>query len=264
MLCDLLTQYPLFVDESDGCFDVQGYVESQVSVRPDCASFVRMFIQTDMFDSYLRLSLRGGVEEEKEEKVKGKDEEKEKEMDESKRRRRVRKRVAPTPFEDKFNLSIARQLNILVAETGMSINVQKVGYLVVTHMELVDDTSTQTGKTSVDRPLKLKEQKRWIVLDRQRLTYYRARSTRRVKNTINLNPSTTRMSVSPPLPDDCSGLVVFTKPFTLKIESEESKEILYLRADDEISFREWHNAIQTRLMPADLRSKMRSYAPSRR
>ena len=275
MLSELMTQFPLFVEgDEKKCFDVQGYVESLMSVRPDCSSFVRMFIQTDMFDAYLRRNVIGGSEKSGgggEQKSGGGGgsggggsrggEEKKKEEEKKDSEENKNKNKRGTPFEDHFNLSIARQLNILVAETGMSINVQKVGYLHVAHMELVHDTSSLKEQ---DRPLKLKEQKRWIVLDRQRLTYYKARSTKRVKNTMNLNPLTTRISVSPPLPDDSSGLVVFTKPFTMKIESDESKEVLYLRSLDEITFREWHNAIQTRLMPAYMRSKMRNYSPSRR
>ena len=264
MLSELMTQFPLFVEgDEKKCFDVQGYVESLMSVRPDCSSFVRMFIQTDMFDAYLRRNVIGSSEKSDGGSGSGGGEEKKKEEEkkDSEENKNKNKNKRGTPFEDHFNLSIARQLNILVAETGMSINVQKVGYLHVAHMELVHDTSSLKEQ---DRPLKLKEQKRWIVLDRQRLTYYKARSTKRVKNTMNLNPLTTRISVSPPLPDDSSGLVVFTKPFTMKIESDESKEVLYLRSLDEITFREWHNAIQTRLMPAYMRSKMRNYSPSRR
>ena len=51
-------------------------------------------------------------------------------------------------------------------------------------------------------------------------------------------------------------MVVYTKPFTIKIENDEQKIVLYLRATDEKSFVAWYQALQIRLMPDTLRTKM--------
>lgn len=88
------------------------------------------------------------------------------------------------------------------------------------------------------------------------MTYYNTRSTKKVKGVIKLDYNTTRMSIAPPLPIDTQGMVVYTKPFTIKIENDEQKIVLYLRATDEKSFVAWYQALQIRLMPDTLRTKM--------
>ena len=156
-------------------------------------------------------------------------------------------------FETKFKLSITRELNILIVESGMSVNVQKMGHLYVADIPLVVENDS---KPIPEKVLKLSEKKRYIVLDRQRLTYYNTRSTKKVKGVIKLDYNTTRMSIAPPLPIDTQGMVVYTKPFTIKIENDEQKIVLYLRATDEKSFVAWYQALQIRLMPDTLRTKM--------
>ena len=159
-----------------------------------------------------------------------------------------------------MNASLAHQLNMLVTETGMSFNVRQTGYLQVADLDLV----TEPSKPILEKPLKLKEKKRWIQIDRQRLTYYNTRSTKKIKGSFVLDSRTTRMSIAPPLPTETHGLIEYTKDYTIKIENDDQKLILYLRCSDAITFREWHQAIATRLMPSSLRKQISNYSPKRR
>jgi hypothetical protein len=79
------------------------------------------------------------------------------------------------------------------------------------------------------------------------------------------------MTISPPLPKDVlngtnatSGLINYTKPFTIKIENDEKKLIIYLRCNDEITFRDWFQSVSTRLLPNHLKSKISNYDPYKR
>jgi hypothetical protein len=180
-------------------------------------------------------------------------------------------------FATSFHRAITHQLNIIVTETGMSSHVRKTGYLSVTCLDFKSQKrnsfnysqkrshSTSKKKSHPDKPLKLKSKKRWIELDRQRLTYFKTRSTKKMKGTFLLDASTTRMSIAPPLPEMDGGgssrVVEYTKPWTMKIENDAQKIILYLKCDNEVSFREWYQSISIRLMSNELKQKISTYSP---
>ena len=251
---DMMALFPLFVYNEDNTFDVKMFINASNSVRPDCERFLRNFVRTNMFNAFLHHQYKRGGKN-------GTD------NTDNKSSAGSAGSVAGSnnfssfssskmsAFEAKFNSSIARQLNIVVAESGMSVNVQKTGYLHVTIFDLVAEND---NKPIPEKPLKLKERRRWVVLDRQRLTYFNTRSTKKIKGVITLNSEETRMSIAPPLPVDTRGMVVYTKPLTIKIENDAQQVVLYLRATDDISFREWCQALQTRLMPDSLKQKMKT------
>ena len=68
---------------------------------------------------------------------------------------------------------------------------------------------TPSSPDILEKPIKLKERKRWVMLERQRLTYYetstlRGPSKKKIKGAITLDPSTTRVCVAPPMPNEAS------------------------------------------------------------
>jgi hypothetical protein len=245
---DILSNYKLFVenngDNNKKLFDMQTFIDFSIMIRPDCQKFVKRLINTDMFIAYLKKQSMSGEKSSNRKNMIG-------------------------PFEKKFNSSIAHKLNMLVTETGMTLNVRKEGYLLVTYFDLVDESES---KPIPEKPLKFKkEKKRFVVVDRQRLTWYKSRSIKNIKNSINLDSQLTRMTISPPLPKDVlngtnatSGLINYTKPFTIKIENDEKKLIIYLRCNDEITFRDWFQSVSTRLLPNHLKSKISNYDPYKR
>jgi hypothetical protein len=226
----------------------------------------------------------------------------------SKERKQSHRPVEGT-YNYRFEESVRRSLNVVIAETGMIANIPKKEMLQVAIEDLAEP-STPSSYDVPDKAPKLKERKRWVELERQRLAYYQASTIRgaskkKIKGTITLDPSTTRLSVAPPIPagaalagvgaddlgspsagstsssrrtsslpssrssgaprkdsngDETVGpldsLVEYVKPYTIKIENDSAKVILYFRCPDETTFKSWYRAITARLMPADMRGRV--------
>jgi hypothetical protein len=190
MFRELLSMYPLFVRKGAsahpaGAFDTISFLDAVSRYHgPDCIPFMAMFVKTRMFSKLIesRCEYCAALSAE----------------------RKQSHRPVEGTYDYAFEASVRRSLNVVIAETGMVANIPKKEMLHVV-IENLPEPSSSSSYDTPDKVPKLRERKRWVELEKQRLTYYQASTIRgaskkKIKGTIILDPSTTRLCVSPPIP----------------------------------------------------------------
>ena len=190
LFCEMFTMYPLFVrqggsSDSSGPFDYHGFLEAVgSSVGFDCIPFLAMFLRTKMCNTFLssRCKYCGAVSE----------------------AQKALHRPVDGTYNFAFEKRLRRSLNVIVAETGVVMDIPKKETLYVAVQDMSPPVSPKQLE-DLERVPKLKERRRWVTLERNRLTYYQAStilgiSKTKIKGAIELKPSETRICLSPPVP----------------------------------------------------------------
>ena len=140
MFVSLLTFYPVAL-QSDGLSLAQHLLTERYITPPDAAPFVAKLTQRSMFTEFLQ-----------------------KQAGESKSDPDVE------PFENKFHKNVGTELRLSITQHSMLQSLTQESYLHICVMDMRSPGEPGCPEYNMEKTLKLKEKRRWVTLDRQRLT----------------------------------------------------------------------------------------------